>query len=79
MEDERDVRLADMFDELNRSRSAADGTYYTRMDALKTVQLLIVDDLCEASHKSSNAKHRVMRSGRRRRTGTCVCALRHFA
>ena len=33
----RYVRLADMFDELNRSRSAGDGTYYERMDALKTV------------------------------------------
>lgn len=31
-------RLADMLDELNHSRPAADGTHYTRMDALKTVR-----------------------------------------
>ena len=31
-------------DDLNRCRAAADGSYYQRMDAYKTVQLLIVDD-----------------------------------
>ena len=51
----RYVRLADMFDELNRSRSAGDGTYYTRIDALKTVQLLIVDDFMTTPIATQNA------------------------
>ena len=40
----RYVRLADMFDELDRARVIGDGSYYQRMDALKSVQLLILDD-----------------------------------
>lgn len=51
----RYVRLADMFDELNRSRSAGDGTFYTRMDALKSVQLLIVDDFMTTPIATQNA------------------------
>ena len=33
-----------MFDELDRARVIGDGSYYQRMDALKSVQLLILDD-----------------------------------
>lgn len=40
----RYARMADMFEELDRARAAGDGSYYERMDAFKTVQLLIVDD-----------------------------------
>ncbi|OUO45050.1 hypothetical protein B5F79_10495 [Olsenella sp. An285] len=40
----RYARLADMMDDLNRCRSAGDGSYYEHMDLYKTVQLLIVDD-----------------------------------
>lgn len=40
----RYVRLADMFDELDRARVIGDGSYYQRMDALKSVQLLMLDD-----------------------------------
>lgn len=40
----RYVRPADMFDELDRARVIGDGSYYQRMDALKSVQLLILDD-----------------------------------
>lgn len=40
----RYVRLADLFDELNRARAKGDGSYYERMDAFKRVPLLIVDD-----------------------------------
>lgn len=40
----RYVRLADMFDELDRARVIGDESYYQRMDALKSVQLLILDD-----------------------------------
>ena len=39
----RYVRPADMFDELDRARVIGDGSYYQRMDALKSVQLLILD------------------------------------
>jgi DNA replication protein DnaC len=51
----RYVRLADMCDELNRSRAAGDGTFYGRMDALKTVQLLIVDDFMTTPIATQNA------------------------
>ena len=68
----RYVRLADLCCELNRARMASDGSYYRAMDRFKSVKLLIIDELCEASHKSSNAKHRVMRSGRRRRADACA-------
>lgn len=40
----RYTRLADICDELNRARSAADESYYVKMDTFKTVQLLIIDD-----------------------------------
>lgn len=40
----RYARLADAFDELNRARAAQDGGFYERMDAFKTVDLLILDD-----------------------------------
>ena len=75
----RYVRLADLCAELNRARLAKGGAYFQLMDRFKSVKLLIIDDLCEASHKSSNAKRRVMRSGRRHRRATCACVLRHFA
>ena len=51
----RYVRLADMCDELNRSRASNDGTYYSRMDTLKTVQLLIVDDFMTTPIATQNA------------------------
>ena len=51
----RSVRLADICEELNRSRSSGDGTFYSRMDALKTVQLLIVDDFMTTSIATQNA------------------------
>ena len=38
------VRLADLFDDLARCRSAADGSLYERMDYYKQVDLLILDD-----------------------------------
>ena len=38
------TRMADMFMELNRARAHADGSYFEKMDRLKTVKLLIVDD-----------------------------------
>ena len=40
----RYARLADMLGELDRAREAADGSYWVALDALKSVQLLIVDD-----------------------------------
>lgn len=40
----RYARLADIMDDLNRCRAAADGSYYEHMDLYKRVQLLVVDD-----------------------------------
>ena len=38
------VIFTDMFDELDRARVIGDGSHHQRMDALKSVQLLILDD-----------------------------------
>ena len=51
----RYARLADIMDDLNRCRAAADGSYYQRMDAYKTVQLLIVDDFMTTPVTTQNA------------------------
>lgn len=52
----RYVRMADMFDELNRVRGGrGDGLYYSRMDAFKTVPLLIVDDFMTIPISTRNA------------------------
>ena len=40
----RCVRLSDMLDELDRARVIGDGSHHQRMDALKSVQLLMLDD-----------------------------------
>ena len=40
----RYTRLADICDDLNRARAADDGSYFEKMDAYKSVELLIVDD-----------------------------------
>lgn len=40
----RYTRLADVCDDLNRARAAGDGSYFEKMDAYKSVELLIVDD-----------------------------------
>lgn len=51
----RHARLADIMDDLNRCRAAGDGSYYERMDACKTVQLLIVDDFMTTPVTTQNA------------------------
>lgn len=52
----RYVRMADMFDELNRARGGrGDGLFYSRMDAFKTVPLLIVDDFMTTPIGTQNA------------------------
>ena len=38
------TRMADMFAELSRARAHADGSYFEKMDRLKTIKLLIIDD-----------------------------------
>lgn len=40
----RYTRLADVCDDLNRARAADDGSYFEKMDACKSVELLIMDD-----------------------------------
>ena len=45
-----------MFDELNRARAArGDGLYWTRLDAFKTVPLLILDDFMTTPVSTQNA------------------------
>ena len=51
----RYARLADIMDDLNRCRAAADGSYYEHMDVYKTVQLLIVDDFMTTPVTTRNA------------------------
>lgn len=51
----RHARLADIMDDLNRCRAAADGSYYEHMDVYKTVQLLIVDDFMTTPVTTRNA------------------------
>ena len=51
----RYARLADIMDDLNRCRAAGDGSHYERMDAHKTVQLLIVDDFMTTPIATQNA------------------------
>lgn len=51
----RYARLADICDDLNRARAAADGSYFEKMDAYKTVDLLIVDDFMTTPIKTENA------------------------
>jgi DNA replication protein DnaC len=40
----RYVRMADMFEDLDRCRLNADGSYYEHLDKYKSVKLLIIDD-----------------------------------
>lgn len=51
----RYARLADIMDDLNRCRAAADGSFYQHMDAYKTIQLLIVDDFMTTPIATQNA------------------------
>lgn len=51
----RYARLANIMDNLNRCRSAGDGSYYERMDLYKRVQLLIVDDFMMTPIETRNA------------------------
>ena len=51
----RYVRMADMFEELNRSRSEADKSYYLKMDHFKHVQFLIIDDFMTTPITTQNA------------------------
>lgn len=38
------IRLADLFDELNRARAKGNGSYFETVDLYKSVELLILDD-----------------------------------
>lgn len=51
----RYTRLADICDDLNRSRAAADDSYYRKMDEYKTVRLLIIDDFMTTPIETRNA------------------------
>lgn len=51
----RYCRLQDICDDLNRARSASDGSYYELMDGYKTIQLLIIDDFMTTPIATQNA------------------------
>ena len=51
----RYTRLADVCDDLNRARAAGDGSYFERMDAYKSVELLIVDDFMTTPITTQNS------------------------
>lgn len=51
----RYTRLRGICEELDRARTAADGSYYEIMDELKTVPLLIVDDFMTTPITTQNA------------------------
>lgn len=51
----RYIRLADLFDDIERARFAEDGSYYLKMDAYKTVPLLILDDFMTIPMSTENA------------------------
>ncbi|WP_165173143.1 ATP-binding protein [Adlercreutzia sp. ZJ242] len=51
----RYTRLADACDQLNRARAAGDGSYYEKMDAYKTVPLLILDDFMTTPISTQNS------------------------
>ena len=50
-----------------------------RLRYLRKCQLVIVEEKCEASHFSSNAKRMIMRSSWQRRRPACFSAARNFA
>jgi DNA replication protein DnaC len=51
----RYTRLSDICNELNQARIAADGSYYQRIEAYKTVRMLIVDDFLTTPITTENA------------------------
>lgn len=51
----RYTRLADICDDLNRARAAADHSYFEKMDAYKSVELLIVDDFMTTPISTQNS------------------------
>lgn len=51
----RYTRLADICDDLNRARAAKDGSYFEKMDAYKSVALLLVDDFMTTPISTQNS------------------------
>lgn len=51
----RYTRLSKICEELNRARVQADASYYEKMDLLKNVQLLIIDDFMTSPIATENA------------------------
>lgn len=51
----RYVRLADLCEELNRARISNNGSYYEKLDAFKTIPLLIIDDFMTTPITTQNA------------------------
>ena len=51
----RYTRLADICDDFNRARAAKDGSYFEKMDAYKSVALLLVDDFMTTPISTQNS------------------------
>ena len=51
----RYTRLAGICDDLNRARAAADGSYFEKMDAYKSIELLIIDDFMTTPISTQNS------------------------
>lgn len=51
----RYTRPADICDDLNRARAAQDGSYFEKMDAYKSVALLLVDDFMTTPISTQNS------------------------
>lgn len=51
----RYTRLAGICDGLNRARTAADGSYFEKMDGYKSVDLLIIDDFMTTPITTQNS------------------------
>ena len=65
---------------VGRLRRARDeGRLDRELAQIGRAELLVVDEKCEASHFSSNAKRMIMRSSWQRRRPACFSAARNFA
>ena len=51
----RYTRFAGICDDLDRARAASDSSYFEKMDACKSIKLLIMDDFITTSTATQNA------------------------
>lgn len=72
----RYTRLADICDDLNWARAAKDGSYFEKMDAYKSVALLLVDDFMTTpiSTQNSSDLFEIMEGARAGRATVIACS-----